>query len=258
MKFDALAKRMRVFETAHDHSVLPGLFIVVRLDGRSFTRLTKELHDFETPFDPRFRDCMIAALERLMDCGLRAVYGYTQSDEISLLLHREETAFDREVRKLTSILASETAACFSLKLGRAAAFDARISQLPQPADVIDYFRWRQEDATRNALSAHCYWLLRKQGRSAKDASSALLRLDAARKNELLFEHGINFNRLPSWQKRGVGAYWETYAKEGFNPKTRTSQSTQRRRLRIEMELPVKEAYLGLLRGLVAEAGGTPP
>jgi hypothetical protein len=42
MKFDELDARMRVFETAHDHSVLPGLFMVVRLDGRGFTRLTKD------------------------------------------------------------------------------------------------------------------------------------------------------------------------------------------------------------------------
>ncbi|WP_292844422.1 tRNA(His) guanylyltransferase Thg1 family protein [Nostoc sp. NMS8] len=51
---------MRVFETAHDHCVLPGLYIVARLDGRSFTRLTKEVHQFEAPYDIRFRDLMLA------------------------------------------------------------------------------------------------------------------------------------------------------------------------------------------------------
>ena len=44
MKFDDLDGRMRVFETAHDLCVLPGLYMVARLDGRSFTRLTKEVH----------------------------------------------------------------------------------------------------------------------------------------------------------------------------------------------------------------------
>lgn len=40
MKFDELEKRMRIFETAHDHCVLPELFMVARIDGRNFTRLT--------------------------------------------------------------------------------------------------------------------------------------------------------------------------------------------------------------------------
>ena len=38
MKFDDLDERMRIFETAHDHRVLPGVFMVARLDGRGFTR----------------------------------------------------------------------------------------------------------------------------------------------------------------------------------------------------------------------------
>ena len=59
MKFDDLDQKMRVFETAHDLCVLPGLYMVARLDGRSFTRLTKEVHQFEAPFDPRFRDLMV-------------------------------------------------------------------------------------------------------------------------------------------------------------------------------------------------------
>ena len=42
MKFDDLDTKMRVFETAHDQRVLPGMFIVARLDGRGFTKLTKQ------------------------------------------------------------------------------------------------------------------------------------------------------------------------------------------------------------------------
>ena len=44
MKFDDLDAKMRQFETAQDFYVLPGLFLVARLDGRGFTRLTKEVH----------------------------------------------------------------------------------------------------------------------------------------------------------------------------------------------------------------------
>ena len=54
MKIDDLEDRMRGFETALDPCVLPGVSMVARLDGRNFTRLTKEVHPFEAPFDRRF------------------------------------------------------------------------------------------------------------------------------------------------------------------------------------------------------------
>ena len=142
MQFDELDRKMRVFETAHDHCVLPGIYIVARLDGRSFTRLTGELCQFDKPFDVRFRDHMIAVTQHVMTCGFRVVYGYTQSDEISLLLHRAEDLFGRKERKLNSILAGEASAALALALGRACSFDCRVCQLPTAEDVGDYFRWR--------------------------------------------------------------------------------------------------------------------
>jgi len=197
MKFDDLDAKMRVFETGHDRCVLPGVYIVARLDGRSFTRLTKEVHDFEAPFDVRFRDAMVATVEHLMDCGFRITYSYTESDEISLLFDLNETTFARKVRKLNSVLAGEASAKFSLILGGVGCFDCRLSELPTRNNVVDYFRWRNEDAHRNALNAHCYWILRKEGQSANDATKALLGQSIADKNELLFQRGINFNDLPN-------------------------------------------------------------
>ena len=75
MKFDDLDSRMRIFETAHDHCVLPGLHMVARLDGRNFTRLTRETYQFEAPFDKTFRDHMLDTVEHLMTCGFKVVYG---------------------------------------------------------------------------------------------------------------------------------------------------------------------------------------
>lgn len=253
MKFDDLDARMRKFETAHDHCVLPGLFMVARVDGRSFTRLTREVHRFEAPYDVRFRDHMVTTVEHLMNCGFRVAYGYTQSDEISLLFHRDEDAFERKLRKFDSLLAGEASACFSLRLGGIAAFDCRISQLPSEDLVLDYFRWRQEDATRNALNAHCYWLLRKEGKSMRQATNSLLRLGVPAKNELLFERGINFAKLPAWQRRGVGLYWERYEKPGKNPKTGQATLATRRRVRVDPELPMKTEYEGFVRDRIAEA-----
>jgi len=54
MKFNQLDNKMRIFETAHDHSVLPGIYMVARIDGRSFTNLTKDRHDFEAPYRKTF------------------------------------------------------------------------------------------------------------------------------------------------------------------------------------------------------------
>ena len=112
--------------------------MVARLDGRSFTHLTKEVHQFEAPFDARFRDLMIKTAEHLMSgCGFNMVYGYTESDEISLLFGLEEISFGRKLRKLISILAGEGSAKFSLLLGALASFDCRISQLPSVELVVD-------------------------------------------------------------------------------------------------------------------------
>lgn len=253
MKFDELDSKMRVFETAHDYCVLPEMFMVARLDGRSFTRLTKEVHQFEAPFDDKMRDLMTATTAHLMNCGFNFVFGYTQSDEISLLFERNANTFDRKLRKLNSVLAGEASAKFSLLLGDLACFDCRISELPTENLVVDYFRWRSEDAHRNSLNAHCYWLLRKQGKSVKQATSSLENVSVAVKNELLFQNGVNFNDLPTWQKRGVGLFWENYQREAFNPQTNEKVLATRRRLELELELPMRDEFDAFIRNIIVSS-----
>ncbi len=259
MRIDDLDGRMRAFEAALDPCVLPGVYMVARLDGRNFTRLTKALHPFEAPFDRRFHDYMLQTAEHLMGgCGLKVAYAFTQSDEISLLAGPEEDGFGRMLRKLLSVLSGEASAKFSLLLGATAVFDCRISQLPSVEHVVDYFRWRGEDAHRNALNAHCYWLLRRLGRDVGEATAALRGLPVSGKNELLFENGINFNDLPSWQKRGSGLYWEEYERPGQNPVTGEEVVARRRRIRHELQLPVRDAYSAFLRGLMSRDSLRPP
>ena len=253
MKFDELDQKMRVFETAHDHCVIPGLYIVARLDGRGFTRLTREVHGFEVPFDETFRDYILSTTEHLMDCGFNVVYGYTESDEISLLFHLLENSFARKTRKLNSVLAGEASSKFSLLLGDLACFDCRISQLPSIDLVVDYFRWRNEDAHRNALNAYCYWTMRRDGKNARGATKALLGLSVAEKNELLFQYGINFNDLPQWQKRGIGLYWQDYEKPSQNPITGENVLATRRRIVHEYNLPMRDEYSNFVRNIVTSA-----
>ncbi|WP_020407667.1 tRNA(His) guanylyltransferase Thg1 family protein [Hahella ganghwensis] len=252
MKFNELDKKLRVYETAHDHCVLPEIYIVARIDGRCFTKLTKEKHQFESPYDVNFRDMMVETVKHLMQCGFKVLYGYTQSDEISLLLDPRENTFERKERKINSILAGEASAKFSLLLSDIGAFDSRICQLPNKKLVIDYFRWRNEDAHRNALNAHCYWSLRKEGHSPDEAAIALQKKSVAEKNELLFQKGINFNDLPNWQKRGVGVYWESYEKDALNPISGERVTATRNRLKADMELPMREQYSDFVSDLVPD------
>ncbi len=246
MKFDELDQKMRVYETAHDLCVLPNIYMVARIDGRSFTRLTKDVHQFDAPFDVRFRDLMVETVKHLMACGFNVVYGYTESDEISLLFDLNETAFSRKHRKYNSILAGEASAKFSTVLGSVAAFDCRLCELPNKDLVVDYFRWRNEDAHRNALNAHCYWRLRQDAFSRNEATKRIEKLTTADKNEILFSYGINFNELPNWQKRGIGVYWKAVEKEGYNPLTKETVLTNRRELFVDLELPMKDAYDGFI------------
>lgn len=252
MKFDDLDRAMRQYELSLDQILAPDVYMVARLDGRGFTKLTKEICRFEAPFDPAFRDMMVGTVKELMNCGFRVVYGYTESDEISLLFHKNENAFGRKVRKYHSILSGVASAAFSLQLGQSAVFDCRMVPLPSEERVRDYFLWRQEDASRNALNSHCYWALRKGGATVQEATALLEGQTTAYKTQLLLRHGVNFDSLPSWQKRGIGLFWADVPKMGFNPVTGASVPTTRRELYTEFELPTRAEYAALVSGFLGD------
>lgn len=218
------------------------MYLVARLDGRSFTKLTKETCKFEAPFDTRFRDYMVETVKYLMQCGFRIVYGFTESDEISLLFHAKDNTFGRKVRKINSTLAGEASAVFSLRLGQPATFDCRVIPLPNLERVADYFIWRQEDAHRNSLNAHCYWALRKKGVGQGEATAMLEGKSVSFKNELLFQKGINYNALPNWQKRGIGVYFQDIVKEGYDPVKKEAVQTTRKELTVNDDLILGKEY----------------
>ena len=251
MRFDEMDSKMRIYEQSLDQVLLPDIYMVARLDGRGFTKLTKEVCHFEAPFDERFRDMMVTTTKSLMDCGFRVAYAYTESDEISLLFEVNEEAFGRKVRKYNSTLAAQASAVFSLALGMPATFDCRMVPLPNTERVEDYFRWRQEDANRNALNSHCYWMLRKEGMSARKASSELKGKGVSYKNELLFSRGINYDKLPMWQKRGVGMWMEEYEKAAANPMNGEKITATRKRIHVEYDLPIGEEYGRTVRKFVS-------
>ncbi len=252
MKFNELDKKLRVFEKGVDYSVPSNVYMVARLDGRGFTRLTKEKNQFEKPFDKRFRDMMIETLKHLMRCGFQIMYGYTQSDEISLLFDLKESTFSRKIRKFNSILAGEASAKFSLLLNDVGVFDCRISQLPESKDVVDYFRWRSEDANRNALNSHYYWQLRNQGMGATEATEKMKGKSVSYKIEFLNTNGLDYSKLPNWQKRGTGVFWTKIEKEGWNPTLEEHTIATRRELKIDMDLPSGKYYETFINQLFNE------
>lgn len=232
MNFNDLDSLMRVYEESSDQCVLPNMYMIARLDGNGFTKLTKRL-EFNKPFDSTFNLYMGNTVEYLMkETGFTFLYGYHQSDEISLLFSFEENTFKRKLRKLNSILASKASGFLSLQLNTPVAFDCRISQLPNKELVQDYFSWRQSDSKRNALYSLCYWSLRSNNMSSGKATSRLHKLNnEAKLNLLESEFQIDFQtNIESWKRLGTGYYFDSYFKEGFNPKTNKKVRVARTKL----------------------------
>jgi tRNA(His) guanylyltransferase len=232
--------------------VPPGLWTVIRADERGFSRLTEE--HFAKPFDEGMRRHMLTAATALVT-EFGAAYGCTHSDEISVVLPPDSGLFGRGLEKLVSVSAGICSAAFTAAAGLAAHFDSRAWIGASAAGVVDYFSWRQSDAARSALSTWCYWTMRQAGHSARQATAALNGTGTAEQNELLFRHGINFNDVPAWQRRGNGLRWQTHRKTGHDPRT-GAEAVTTRRLLVDDELPVKDEYRAMvMAALTGDAAG---
>ncbi len=108
-------KRMRAGECFHNLRLLNSAWVVLRLDGHRFTHFTSTR--FTKPFDETFHGYMIQATRLLLE-QFQGLYGYTQSDEISMLLPRDWSLFDRELEKTSSLSAGLASAAFTLRLRR--------------------------------------------------------------------------------------------------------------------------------------------
>lgn len=257
MRFKEFDSKMRVFEEEHDRIIPAGTWMAARIDGRNFTKLTKDGDNFDRPFDERFHDAMVAVLGHLMDCGFKTIFGFTQSDEISVLISKYDETFERKERKLNSILAAEAASIFSIATGEPAAFDCRISQLPDNADVVDYFRWRRSDCVRNTRNAYVYWGLRdKHGYSGKKADAAARAMGHEGKAVWLVSNGIQIDTLPEWQTHGYAAAWLSEGFVGIDPRDGSEHEVLRNRL---TNMPTRvhgETYGSMIESLLRreEAG----
>ena len=238
---------MRRGEYFHHLKVPQDNWTVLRLDGRGFSRLTKER--FKKPFDEEFHKLMLTTTQAVL-AEFQGLYAYTESDELSVLLPFGWDFFDRELEKVVSLSAGVASATFSCAFGQAVQFDSRIWISGRSESVVDYFCWRQADAGRCALNGWAYWHLRQQGRTARQATQELEGSKSADKHQLLFEAGLNFNDLPNWQKRGTGILFGSYEKEGFNPLTQQVVKVERRQIQVIDELPFGDEYRDYLRSLL--------
>jgi tRNA(His) guanylyltransferase len=228
--------------------------IMVRLDGRSFHRLSRSL-DLEKPFDRGFCEAMCTVCRALLrESGLAPHFAYTFSDEISLYF--ADLPFRGRVEKIDSVCASYAASSLSIALGcrRPLAFDARVIAMT-PDAVAGYLAWRQQEAWRNHINAYCQQALIDEGMSAREAAAALKGKPSAELHELMFARGVNLAHTPAWQRRGVLVARTTVGKTGYNPVTGEEVEAERTVVRVDEDLPLFSEPEGeaLVRSL---AGGS--
>jgi tRNA(His) 5'-end guanylyltransferase len=167
---DSLGDRMKVYEFVTRSHLMKRTPVIIRLDGKSFHTWTKWC---DRPFDTRLADYMAKTTEFLIENIQGAVFGFTQSDEISILLRDYDTYetsgwFEYNIQKLISVSASMATAKFNYffrngiephyyepgKMATApvtlAFFDARAFNLSKE-EVNNYFLWRQQDIIRNCV-----------------------------------------------------------------------------------------------------------
>lgn len=203
MNKDDFGDRMKSYEMAEaGRSLMPLLPIIARIDGKSFSKFTRGLG---RPFDERLSRLMIDTVQYLV-LETNAVLGYTQSDEITLAWYYrnyEQTPwFGGRTQKMCSVLASITTAYFNAnkaeilpeKKDRFALFDCRVWNVPNIVEAANCFLWREQDATKNAISmaANHYY-----------SHNELHKKNGSDMQEMLWQKNINFNDYPAFFKRGT-------------------------------------------------------
>lgn len=222
-----LGDRMKQYEEVSKTRLIHRMPVIIRLDGCHFHTFTK---GFVKPFDEVLMCSMIRTMKFLCQNIQGCVFGYTQSNEISLILVdykklNSSAWYDNEVQKMCSVASSlctltfnrifreevhkhipeyfndkEKGACLSAynkSLDLGATFDCRAFNVPKE-DVCNCIIWRQQDATRNSIQSLA---------QSKFSHKELLGLSCDKLQDKLFtECGINWNDLEVYKKRGTACY----------------------------------------------------
>lgn len=236
---DDLGTRMKTFyEQIPKTKLMRRCPVVIRIDGKAFHTFTR---GFKRPFDEVLIKTMQKTTKYLCENIQGCVFGYTQSDEISLVLvdyEKFETSawFDYEIQKICSISASMATMAFNRKFAKrvedeakgyyessmmwnvseeerkylytlqkavetGAMFDARCFNIPKE-EVTNYIYWRQLDASRNSIQ-----MVGQANFSHKELQNKSCN-DI--QDMLMTQKGINWNDYPTYQKRGSCCIKEKY------------------------------------------------
>ena len=218
MTRDDLGDRMKdYYESRSKTRLTRRMPVIIRSDGKAFHTFTKGV---KKPFDKIMVKAMQETMNYLCENIQGCVLGYTQSDEITLVLIdyqnlNSDAWFDYEVQKLCSVSASMATFAFNRNFARLAAlepekktkqtnayteaaskgafFDARCFNIPKE-EVTNCLLWRQQDATRNSIhmTGRAYFSHKQiEGLNSNDIQNLLFQ-----------EKGINWNDLPTTLKRG--------------------------------------------------------
>lgn len=257
-KNDQLNSRMKKFyEEIPKYKLIRRTPVIIRVDGRAFHTFTKGL---EKPFDEIVTESMQETMKLLCQNIQGCVLGYTQSDEISLLLVDYEKLesdawYDNEVQKMCSVTASmatlyfnramntsvsrhaeyeldsEYLKLYSKALDIGATFDARVFNIPKE-EVANYFYWRQLDAVRNSIQALGQAHFSQKELQGKGRQAIC---------KMLEERGIYWESLPLDLQRGSCAVKKQYAldRNGKELIRNTSEVvTWRNRWIVDKEIPI--------------------
>jgi tRNA(His) 5'-end guanylyltransferase len=224
---DNFGDRMKSYEKQSE--VYLQDWIVVRIDGRRFSKFTK---GFRKPFDPLLRECMVYATKEAVD-AFHANVGYTQSDEITILISPLRHIFSGRAQKISSVVASFVTLKFNEKLNElfddlvkypefessnftnpewldkkryVAHFDARAFSVPSDEEAFNVVYWRILDALRNSKTgfAQTYMPHKK-----------LLNKKADEQIELTFNvTGKDWNRVPDEFKYGTLVKRKEFSRNG--------------------------------------------
>ena len=222
-KTDNLGDRMKAFYEDRYRIFIPRRTnVLIRIDGKAFHTYTKGL---KRPHDIGLSDDMDATTKYLCENIQGAKFGYVQSDEISILIsdYKDITTdawFDNNLQKMCSIAASMATAKFNqlrlirqglewkekgydetlppenIKNMKLATFDARVFVIPEQEEVVNYFIWRQQDATRNSISMAAQSMFSHKTLHGKSSTEM--------QDMMMLEKSTNWNDYSVRFKRGGG------------------------------------------------------
>ncbi|KAM3565167.1 hypothetical protein ARSEF4850_001540 [Beauveria asiatica] len=221
-----------VREFEQPDNLLRNTWVVVRVDGRAFTKMCAR-YEFQKPNDRRALDVMNSAAKAVVADLPDIIIAYGVSDEYSFVLHKSCNLFERRASKLISTIVSTFTAnyinCWPNSLPDTPlsfplpTFDGRAVCYPAVQNLRDYMSWRQADCHINNLYNTAFWsLVQLGGLDNKEAEKTLavrtrrpatmkqaadtLGLQgtlAADKNEILFSRfKINYNNEPEIFRKG--------------------------------------------------------